>query len=194
MELKTPLYDLHVAAGGRMVPFAGYLLPVQYATGVIQEHMAVRQRMGLFDVSHMGEVRFEGPDALKNLNHLMTNDFSGMGIGQVRYSPMLNDEGGILDDLIVYRLGEEKYMVVVNAANREKDVKWMKAHRFGDCAVSDVSDDIAQLALQGPGAKALIASLTPAEQIPQKYYWFTECAVVGGIDGLLSRPGYTCEF
>ena len=194
MELKTPLYDLHVAAGGRMVPFAGYLLPVQYATGVIQEHMAVRQRMGLFDVSHMGEVRFEGPDALKNLNHLMTNDFSGMGIGQVRYSPMLNDEGGILDDLIVYRLGEEKYMVVVNAANREKDVKWMKAHRFGDCAVSDVSDDIAQLALQGPGAKALIASLTPAEQIPQKYYWFTERAVVGGIDCLLSRTGYTGEF
>jgi aminomethyltransferase len=194
MELKTPLYDLHVAAGGRMVPFAGYLLPVQYETGVIQEHMAVRQKMGLFDVSHMGEVRFEGPDALKNLNHLMTNDFTSMAIGQVRYSPMLNDEGGILDDLIVYRLGDEKYMVVVNAANREKDVLWMKAHRFGDCAVADVSDDIAQLALQGPGAKALIASLTPADQIPQKYYWFTERADVGGIDCLLSRTGYTGEF
>jgi len=194
MELKTPLYDLHVAAGGRMVPFAGYLLPVQYGTGVIQEHMAVRQKMGLFDVSHMGEVRFEGPDALKNLNHLMTNDFTGMGIGQVRYSPMLNDEGGILDDLIVYRLGEQKYMAVVNAANRAKDVQWMKAHRFGDCAVADVSDDIAQLALQGPGAKALIQSLTPADQIPQKYYWFTERANVGGIGCLLSRTGYTGEF
>jgi aminomethyltransferase len=194
MELKTPLYDLHVAAGGRMVPFAGYLLPVQYETGVIQEHMAVRQKMGLFDVSHMGEVRFEGPDALKNLNALMTNDFSGMGIGQVRYSPMLNEAGGILDDLIVYRLGEEKYMVVVNAANRAKDVLWMKEHRFGDCAVSDASDDIAQLALQGPGAKALIAELTPAEQIPQKYYWFAERADVGGIDCLLSRTGYTGEF
>lgn len=194
MELKTPLYDLHVAAGGKMVLFAGYLLPVQYGTGVIQEHMAVRQKMGLFDVSHMGEVRFEGPDALKNLNHMMTNDFSGMGIGQVRYSPMLSDEGGILDDLIVYRLGEEKYMVVVNAANREKDVLWMKAHRFGDCAVADVSETIAQVALQGPGAKALIASLTPAEQIPQKYYWFTESVDVGGIDCLLSRTGYTGEF
>ena len=194
MELKTPLYELHVAAGGRMVPFAGYLLPVQYPGGVIQEHMAVRQKMGLFDVSHMGEVRFEGPDALENLNRLMTNDFTGMGIGQVRYSPMLNDEGGILDDLIVYRLSEEKYMVVVNAANRGKDVSWMKAHRFGDCAVSDVSDDIAQLALQGPAAKALIASLTPADQIPQKYYWFTERASVGGIDCLLSRTGYTGEF
>ncbi len=193
MELKTPLYDLHVAAGGRMVPFAGYLLPVQYETGVIQEHMAVRQRMGLFDVSHMGEVRFEGPDALENLNHLMTNDFSGMGIGQVRYSPMLNDEGGILDDLIVYRLDEDKYLVVVNASNREKDVLWMKAHRFGDCAVSDVSDDIAQLALQGPAAKALILSLTPDEQIPKKYYWF-ERAKVGSIDCLLSRTGYTGEF
>ncbi len=194
MELKTPLYDLHVAAGGRMVPFAGYLLPVQYGTGVIQEHMAVRQKMGLFDVSHMGEVRFEGPDALKNLNHMMTNDFSGMGIGQVRYSPMLNDEGGILDDLIVYRLGEEKYMVVVNAANREKDVLWMKAHRFGDCAISDVSETIAQVALQGPGAKALIASLAPAGEIPQKYYWFAESVDVGGIDCLLSRTGYTGEF
>ncbi len=194
MEHRTPLYDLHVAAGGRMVPFAGYLMPVQYPTGVIQEHMAVRQRMGLFDVSHMGEVRFEGPDALKNLNRLMTNDFSGMAIGQVRYSPMLNEAGGILDDLIIYRLAEEKYLVVVNAANREKDVLWMKAHRFGDCSVSDVSDDIAQLALQGPGAKALIASLTPAEQIPQKYYWFTQRASVGGIDCLISRTGYTGEF
>jgi len=194
MERKTPLYDLHVAAGGRMVPFAGYLLPVQYPTGVIQEHMAVRQKMGLFDVSHMGEVLFEGPDALKNLNCLMTNSFSGMGIGQVRYSPMLNDEGGILDDLIVYRLAEEKYMVVVNAANREKDVNWMKAHRFGDCVVTDISDDVAQLALQGPAAKALIASLTPADQIPQKYYWFTERANVGGIECLLSRTGYTGEF
>ena len=194
MELKTPLYDLHVAAGGRMVPFAGYLLPVQYETGVIQEHMAVRQKMGLFDVSHMGEVRYEGPDALANLNALMTNDFSGMGIGQVRYSPMLNDEGGILDDLIVYRLDEAKYMVVVNAANREKDVLWMKARRFGDCSVADVSDSIAQLALQGPGAKALIAELTPADQIPQKYYWFVERADVGGINCLLSRTGYTGEF
>ncbi len=194
MELKTPLYDLHVAAGGRMVPFAGYMMPVQYPTGVIQEHMAVRQKMGLFDVSHMGEVRFEGPDALKNLNRLMTNDFSGMAVGQVRYSPMLNDAGGILDDLIVYRLAEEKYLAVVNASNREKDVLWMKAHRFGDCSVSDVSDDIAQLALQGPGAKALIASLTPAGEIPQKYYWFTERADVGGMDCLLSRTGYTGEF
>lgn len=194
MERKTPLYDLHVAAGGRMVPFAGYLLPVQYLTGVIQEHMAVRQRMGLFDVSHMGEVRIEGPDALKNLNRMMANDFSGMDVGQARYSPMLNEQGGILDDLLVYRLDEEKYMVVVNAANREKDVLWMKAHRFGDCAISDMSDDIAQLALQGPGAKALIASLTPAEQIPQRYYRFTQRADVGGIGCLLSRTGYTGEF
>lgn len=194
MELKTPLYDLHVAAGGRMVPFAGYLLPVQYAGGVIQEHLAVRQRMGLFDVSHMGEVRFEGPDALKNLNRLLTNDFSGMAVGQVRYSPMCNEEGGILDDLIVYRLGGEKYMAVVNAANREKDVRWMKAHRTGDCAIADVSDDIALLALQGPGSKELIASLTEDAEIPKKYYWFTERASVGGVNCLLSRTGYTGEF
>ena len=128
MELKTPLYDCHVALGGKIVPFAGYLLPVQYPSGVIAEHMAVRQKAGLFDVSHMGEVFFSGPDALSNLNRLMTNDFTSMTDGQVRYSPMCNENGGIVDDLIVYRLNAERFMVVVNAANRQKDVAWMRDH------------------------------------------------------------------
>ena len=131
MERKTPLYDLHVELGGRIVPFAGYLLPVQYPKGVIHEHMAVREGVGLFDVSHMGEVRFEGAGALKALNHLMANDMTGMVDGQVRYSPMLNEEGGIVDDLVVCRFDETHYMAVVNAANREKDVNWMRAASSG---------------------------------------------------------------
>ena len=118
MEKKTPLYDRHVALGGKIVPFAGYLLPVQYPTGVIAEHMAVRTAAGLFDVSHMGELVFTGPDALKNLNHMLTNDFTNMTDGQVRYSPMCNDAGGCVDDLIVYKVREGAYLVVVNAANR----------------------------------------------------------------------------
>jgi aminomethyltransferase len=194
MELKTPLYDIHIESGGRMVPFAGYLLPVQYASGVIAEHMAVRTSAGLFDVSHMGEVLFEGPDALANLNRLLTNDFSGIEIGQIRYSPMCGDEGGVLDDLIVYRLGGERYMAVVNASNRHRDVEWMLKHRTGDVTITDISDSVALIALQGPKSKELIASLAPAEHIPQKYYRFIEGARVGGTRCLISRTGYTGEF
>ena len=106
MELKTPLYDVHVAAGGKIVPFAGYLLPVQYKSGVIAEHMAVREKCGLFDVSHMGEVMFTGPTALASLNHMLTNDFTNMTVGRVRYSVMCHENGGCVDDLIVYKFGE----------------------------------------------------------------------------------------
>ena len=114
MELKTPLYDCHVALGGKIVPFAGYLLPVQYESGVITEHKAVRTAAGLFDVSHMGEVTFSGPDALQNLQHLLTNDFTNMAAGDVRYSPMCNDRGGVVDDLIVYCLQPKtSYLVVI---------------------------------------------------------------------------------
>ena len=120
MEKKTPLYDVHVEEGGKIVPFAGYLLPVQYGTGVIKEHMAVREQCGLFDVSHMGEVLFTGPTALDTLNHLLTNDYNGMPVNKVRYSAMCNEKGGTIDDLVVYKFGEESYLAVVNAANRER--------------------------------------------------------------------------
>ncbi len=132
MERKTPLYECHVANGGKIVPFAGYLLPVQYPSGVIAEHMAVRTAAGLFDVSHMGEVVISGADALNNIQNLFTNDFTNMTDGRVRYSPMCYEDGGVVDDLIVYRMSSDKYFVVVNASNREKDVKWMKEHLFGD--------------------------------------------------------------
>lgn len=193
MERKTPLYDCHIACGGKIVPFAGYLLPVQYETGVIAEHMAVRTKAGLFDVSHMGEVIYTGPDALANLNNILTNDFTNMVSGQVRYSPMCNDDGGVVDDLIVYKIDNEKYMVVVNAANRHKDVKWMKEHLFGDVKLEDISDDVAQIALQGPLAHEILSKIADEGHIPHKYYTFVEKGMVGGMACIISQTGYTGE-
>jgi aminomethyltransferase len=192
MVLKTPLYDCHVMCGGTIVPFAGYLLPVQYPAGIIAEHLAVRTAAGLFDVSHMGEIVFSGKDALKNLNYVLTNDFTSMIDGQVRYSVMCNDWGGCVDDLIVYRLDQETFWVVVNAANRSKDFEWMKAHAFGDVSVSDISDDIAQLAIQGPRAKEIMLKLVPESDLPAKYYYFKETSI-RGVKCLISQTGYTGE-
>lgn len=193
MERKTPLYDRHVAAGGKIVPFAGYLLPVQYPTGVIAEHMATRTQAGLFDVSHMGEVVYTGRDALRNLNHVLTNDFSNMKDGQVRYSPMCDERGGVVDDLIVYKYNDEKYMVVVNAANREKDAAWMRARLFGAVKFSDSSDELAQLALQGPRSREILLSLADDASVPAKYYSFVAEGKVGGIPCIVSQTGYTGE-
>ncbi len=194
MEKRTPLYDAHVALGGKIVPFAGYSLPVQYPSGVIAEHMAVREKAGLFDVSHMGEVFYEGPDAIRNLNHLLTNDFTAMNDGQVRYSPMCNPQGGIVDDLIVYKFHANKYMLVVNAGNREKDVLWMKSQLFGDCTLTDKSDEMSEIAIQGPASKTIIAKLMDDAEIPKKYYYFVPEASIMGIPCLISRTGYTGEF
>ena len=194
MEKKTPLYDRHVALGGKIVPFAGYLLPVQYPTGVIAEHMAVRTAAGLFDVSHMGELVFTGPDALENLNHMLTNDFTDMYDGQVRYSPMCNDSGGCVDDLIVYKVREGAYLVVVNAANKDKDAAWMAEHLSGDCKLEDISDTVAQLALQGPKSKEILRGLVGEDVLPKKYYSFVRDVQVGGIRCLISRTGYTGSF
>ncbi|EOH93378.1 glycine cleavage system T protein [Enterococcus haemoperoxidus ATCC BAA-382] len=195
MDLKTPLYDAHLKAGGKMVSFAGYMLPVQYKDGgVIKEHLAVRNQVGLFDVSHMGEVVYEGKDALANLQYVLTNDFSNLEIGRVRYTLMCNKNGGVIDDLLVYKCSAEKYLLVVNAANREKDVTWMKQHLFGEVEFSDQSDRFVQIALQGPNAKEIIGQLTKEEEIPKKYYSFVEDANVGSVSCILSRTGYTGEF
>lgn len=191
MEQKTPLYDCHVAQEGKIVPFAGYLLPVQYPTGVIAEHMAVRTKCGLFDVSHMGEVIYEGPDALANINKILTNDYTKMDIGRVRYSLMCYEDGGVVDDLLVYKMREDKYLIVVNASNHHKDVAWMQDHLFGDVRFTDISDSVAQIALQGPAADAIIAKLT--QDIPQKYYSFIDNVDIGGITALISQTGYTGE-
>lgn len=190
---KTPLYQKHVDNGGKIVPFAGYYLPVQYPAGVIREHMAVREGVGLFDVSHMGEISFLGRDALSNLQHLLCNDFANLQNGRVRYSPMLNPQGGVVDDVLVYKIDEEAYLMVVNASNREKDVRHILDNQFGEVIITDLSDDICQLALQGPKAEAVLQTLTAKESIPQKYYSFLRSAEVGGVPCLLSRTGYTGE-
>lgn len=192
MDLKTPLYDCHVALNAKIVPFAGYLLPIQYSQ-VIAEHLAVRQAAGLFDVSHMGEFMIEGPDALAFINHLLANDFTSLADGRVRYSTMCNEEGGIVDDLVVYRMSSERYMMVVNGANREKDLAWTLLHRLGDVQVTDISDSVAQVALQGPNSHSVLARVTSEESIPAKYYSFKEHCLVAGVDCLVSQTGYTGE-
>ena len=193
MELKTPLYDVHVEEGGKIVPFAGYLLPVQYGTGVIKEHMAVRQQCGLFDVSHMGEILFTGPTALATLNHLLTNDYSNMPINKVRYGVMCNEQGGTIDDLVVYKFGEEPYLVAVNAANREKDYAHMAANTLEGTKCEDISDTVAQVALQGPKAPAIMKKLLPEDQIPKGYYTALPNVNLGGMNCMISRTGYTGE-
>ena len=193
MEKKTPLYDVHVEEGGKIVPFAGYLLPVQYGTGVIKEHMAVREQCGLFDVSHMGEVLFTGPTALDTLNHLLTNDYNGMPVNKVRYSAMCNEKGGTIDDLVVYKFGEESYLAVVNAANREKDFAHMAKNVLPGTKAEDISDSVAQLALQGPKAPAIMKKLLPEDQIPKGYYTALPNIEIAGMNCMISRTGYTGE-
>ena len=193
MELKTSLYETHVKYKGQIVPFAGYLLPVQYEKGLKEEHMAVRTGAGLFDVSHMGEITCTGKDALKNLNMLLTNDFTNMVNGQARYSPMCNEEGGTVDDLIVYKRGEEDYFIVVNASNKDKDFQWMLDHQFGDVSFVNISDSISQIALQGPKAVDIIKNITENAYIPKKYYHAVFDAKVAGMDCILSWTGYTGE-
>jgi aminomethyltransferase len=193
-DKRTPLYPLHIELGGKMVSFAGYCLPVQYPTGVIAEHNAVRTACGLFDVSHMGELLFRGPDALAALQKVLTNDFSTMEIGRVRYSPVCNEAGGIVDDLVVCKLAEEAYLLVVNAANKDKDFAWFTSHVKGDLEVLDLSDCYAQLALQGPKAPQILTALVQdADALPSKYYTFVEDIQVAGISCLVSRTGYTGE-
>ena len=193
MAKKTALYDKHIALGGKMVEFAGYALPLQYV-GIIEEHRAVRNAAGLFDVSHMGEFLFKGKDAERALNFLLTNDIRGMRDGQGRYSIMPNESGGAVDDVIVGRESAEKFWVVVNAANREKDAAWVRAHLpEGDVAFFDLSDDIAQLALQGPQSETVLRRVMKEKDIPAKYYTFARDVQLGGHTVTVARTGYTGE-
>lgn len=194
MEKITPLYQTHLVEGGKMVPFAGYLLPVQYPTGVIAEHMAVRTACGLFDVSHMGEFVFRGEGALATLNHLLTNDFTNMAAGRVRYTAMCLSDGGTVDDLVIYKFADDCYLAVVNAANRGKDYAHMAANLLADTEIEDISDNVAQLALQGPNAKEILAHLIDPELLPQKYYTAVREVILAGIPCMISRTGYTGEF
>lgn len=192
-ELKrTPLYDTHVALGAKIVPFAGYEMPVQYPGGISVEHKAVRESCGMFDVSHMGEVIVRGPDAVRFVASVTSNDVNALKVGQIHYSTLLREDATIVDDLLVYRFADH-LMLVVNASNKEKDLAHLRAHLTGfDATIEDVSDATALLAIQGPNAPALVASIAEVPIDGIKYYWFTE-GKVAGVQCIISRTGYTGE-
>ena len=188
---RTPLFALHVELGGRIVPFAGWEMPVQY-TGIIEEHMAVRNTAGLFDVSHMGEARVRGRDAAKFLDGIMTNEMATIKVGMARYTVMCQPDGGCVDDLIVYRLADDEFLICLNASNAPKDIAWMRAHIGAhQVEVLDECAAWAQLALQGPRAEAILAltTATPLAAIKRFGFVFGEVAGVAGC--LISRTGYT---
>ena len=194
MSERTPFYSEHVERGGVMVDFAGYELPVRYPQGIIAEHNAVRNAAGLFDVSHMGEFTLKGKDAVKALNHVLTNDFTVMDAGRVRYSLMCYPGGGAVDDVLVYKKSGEDFFIVVNAANKDKDFEWMSANLDDfEVELGDISDKVAQLALQGPHSKEILCAIADAAELPEKYYSFKENVTVGGVNALVSRTGYTGE-
>jgi aminomethyltransferase len=187
---RTPYTDFHIAAGAKMVPFAGYYMPVQYS-GIIEEHKAVRSNVGLFDLTHMGEFEVTGPKALDFLQKMTTNDVAALGINQIQYSCMMYPDGGIVDDLLVYNLGDH-YLLVVNAANIEKDYKWLNDHLIDGTTLVDKSSEISLLAIQGPKAQKLLQELTPNDLGSIKYY-FADEAEIAGRKVLFSRTGYTGE-
>lgn len=190
---KTPLYESHLKQGAKMVEFGGWLMPVQYS-GIIDEHHAVRSKAGLFDVSHMGEFIVEGDDSAAFINYVITNDVNNLAIGQILYTPMCYPDGGVVDDLLVYRLGAQKYLLVVNAGNIEKDFAWLKQHgaKFA-VHLANISDDTGEVALQGPAAENILSALTETKLKDISYYWLKQDVMVAGVKCLISRTGYTGE-
>jgi len=188
----TPLFDSHKRLGARMVPFAGYEMPVSYE-GIIEEHRATRNSAGLFDVSHMAQFRISGSGARRFLQHLLTNDISSIDeVGAAQYTLLLNEAGGIIDDLIVYHTGLE-YLIIANASNRDKDFAWLVAHRPDDVALADESDRTALIALQGPQAISIIEQITEDDyELPNRFH-LNEALIDGRIAALIARTGYTGE-
>jgi len=189
---KTPLYEAHVAAGGKLIDFHGWMLPVQYSGGILQEHESVRTKAGLFDVSHMGEIEVSGPDSFSFLQSLLVNDIVAKP-GKAVYSPMCYPDGGTVDDLIVYKLSDENYLLVVNASNSDKDFQWIKDNKKGKVSVINHSDEYSQLALQGPKAKDILQRLVSMDLDNLRTFQFVNNAAAGGISMILSRTGYTGE-
>ena len=188
---STPYHDLHVRAGGRMVPFAGWEMPVQFREGVLHEHRKVRQAAGLFDVSHMGRLFFRGPGAVEYADQLITNDLESLSPDQLLYSALCNPEGGIIDDVTVYHLGDEALMVV-NASNREAVWAWTQANRPSGVTLEDATDRLAQIALQGPGAEALLGAPF-ADAVRDLGYYHHRLVRWEGEEIRISRNGYTGE-
>ena len=193
MTQRTPLHEVHVALGAKMVSFAGFEMPVQYPAGITSEHKSVRENVGLFDVSHMGEFMVRGPQAIEFINFVTTNDVAALAVGQAHYSTILHENGTIVDDCLVYRFADH-LMVVVNASNKDKDLAHITSYmdRF-DCSIEDVSDRIALLALQGPRAQEVMAKFTNVNLDDIAYYHFQVTTVAGIPDVILSRTGYTGE-
>jgi len=190
---RTPFYDLHVAAGAKMVPFAGYEMPVQYPDGITAEHNAVRKAVGLFDVTHMGEFEVFGKDALAFVSYVTSNDPAALAYGQVQYSCFMHESGGIVDDCLVYRLAD-RMMLVVNASNAAKD--WAHVNRYAakfDVRLVNQSDEIALLALQGPQAQAVLQPLAPDVDLEPLKYYHCVTGKVAGVPCIISRTGYTGE-
>ncbi len=193
---KTALNAVHRQMGAKMVEFNGWDMPVEYPSsgGIIAEHNAVRTGVGIFDVSHMGDIRLTGPQALDAVQHISMNDAARLAIGQAQYSAMLYPQGTFVDDVIVHRLGEDDYLLVINAGTREKDFDWVRNNtRQFDCRVESLSDDFTQIAVQGPKAASLVQKLTDVDLSAVKFYWFTHGSLCGLKNILLARTGYTAE-
>jgi aminomethyltransferase len=187
---RTPLHDRHREAGAKLVPFAGWEMPVSY-DGIRPEHLAVRTHAGVFDVSHMGEVETEGPGALAYLQHVLSNDVSAIEIGGAQYSVLTNEQGGVIDDLFTYRLGGDRYLTVTNAANHGSDLEWLGRHTQGfDVAVRDVADSYAMLAVQGPNARRIVAATLKVE-LPERMH--VQVVQIGRRPALVCGTGYTGE-
>ncbi len=189
----TPLYDWHANNGGRLVDFAGWELPVFYETGAIEEHHATRNSVGLFDIDHMGQVDITGTDALALVDHLVTSDMTTLAQGAAKYGLLCHDDGSVIDDVIVYRLGAEHFMVVVNASNRSADLAWIEQHASGyNVQVTDRSDALEMIAVQGPNAVALVDSVTNADVAAVPRFTSTQIELFG-TSAILGRTGYTGE-
>ncbi|MBI3327961.1 MAG: glycine cleavage system aminomethyltransferase GcvT [Nitrospinae bacterium] len=188
---RTPLYEVHRAAGAKLIEFGGWEMPVQY-TGILEEHKTVRASVGLFDISHMGEIEIKGPRALDVVQRLTTNDASKLEVSQVQYSTLCYPHGGIVDDLTVYRLGPEYFFLCVNAANIDKDYQWILEQTHGEAEVTNISAAVAQLALQGQNTEATLQALCDVNLEQIKYYWAAK-GHVKGVEALISRTGYTGE-
>jgi aminomethyltransferase len=190
---KTPLNDAHRKLGGRMIDFGGWDMPVQYPAGTIEEHMAVRTAVGIFDVSHMGEIEIRGPQALEFVQHLTTNDASKLDDGQAQYSGLTYPEGTFVDDILVHRFAPDHYFLCVNASNTDKDFDWINSHALGyDAEATNVSADYTQLAVQGPKALETLQPLTGVPLSAIKYYWFAR-GDIDGVPAIIARTGYTGE-
>jgi len=190
MLKRTPFYNLHTALGAKMVDFAGYEMPVQYSS-IIEEHLTVRRNVGVFDVSHMGEFFVRGSGALAFLQKVTINDVARLKPGRVQYSAMSYLDGGIIDDLLIYRM-ENQYMLVVNASNLQKDFEWLQSQKFGDVEIENVSDETAMLAVTGPKSLATLQKLTKEDLSKVEYYSFTR-TTLAGISMIISCTGYTGE-